>query len=500
MKKIWQKSLASMVSAALCLTAFVGCLTVNAADYEGAVTSEGVSVTTEDTQAKVTLTLSSEKAMNVAAVKVSTGYGTLASVELVENKTDNYKIEAEGVDLASGKLFVEAIGNETGFTTANVVLTFDKAANVVEGTYPVEVLAFAGDTAASWDEKTINLAVTGDINITVASATTKPVLDESITFLSRSAAIQDTLGIGYVVRKTAVSAYSRIEIVSTATKYNSSYNKYVADEVVLSNSETSSFYTATYSGIAMYELDLPVTSYIKCYDAEGNYVAYSNPVTDTPADLLKDKYNTAGDRTSLMTLVTDMLNLGAAAQTYFGSAVDGSELASATLVNDGWDQTHATKGELTGLTVVDNPTWAENSPLSSADITIRPSMNLSATPTIGYLIKDVNGTLNKADFSLTVSYNAQYPTAFAGLRSVTVSGEELTTAGSYFTYTFSQMTLADSNCTITATLSYQGAEVLTYEYSMDAGIKAKLNAATNTAALSTALGRFEASARAYFGA
>ncbi|MGN0451430.1 MAG: hypothetical protein ACI4FN_04880 [Acutalibacteraceae bacterium] len=173
MKKIWQKSLASMVSAALCLTAFVGCLTVNAADYQGTVTSEGASVTTEEAQATVTLTLSStSKAMNVAAIKVSTKYGALASVGLVENKDDNYKIEKEGIDLASGKLFVEAIGNNEGFTTADVVLTFNKAEKIGEGTYPVEVLAFAGDTAASWDEKTINLAVDGAINITVTSSHT----------------------------------------------------------------------------------------------------------------------------------------------------------------------------------------------------------------------------------------------------------------------------------------------------------------------------------------
>lgn len=172
MKKIWQKSLASMVSAALCLTAFVGCLTVNAADYQGAVTSTGATVSTEDTQATVTLKLSSENAMNVAAIKVSTDYGTLASVNVGDYTDKNYKIDGNYVVLDTGKLFVEAIGNETGFTTADVVLTFNKAANVVAGTYPVQVLAFAGETAATWDEKTVNLAVEGAINITVTSAHT----------------------------------------------------------------------------------------------------------------------------------------------------------------------------------------------------------------------------------------------------------------------------------------------------------------------------------------
>ena len=248
----------------------------------------------------------------------------------------------------------------------------------------------------------------------------------------------------------------------------------------------------------MYELDMPVTSYIKCYDAEGNYVAYSNSVTDTPSNLLKSTYSSSS-KVELKTMVTDMLNLGTAAQTYFGALASGSDLENATPINDGWDQTYATTGDLTGLTVVDNLTWAIGSPLSSSDITISPSMNLAATPTLGYLIKDVNGTLNAADLSLTVSYVAQYPTAFAGTRSVTVSGDKLTKIGNFYTFAFSGMTLADSDRTITATLSYQGSEVFTYEYSMDAGIQAKLSGSANVVALSTALGRFEAAARAYFG-
>lgn len=496
MKKIWQKSLASMISAALCLTAFVGCLTVNAATtYEGTITSDGVEVSETVESATVTLNISSpDAAMNVAAIAATTDYGTLTAVEV---EGTNCKID-ETKDLATGKFFVEAIDNVAGFNTAAVKLTFTKAENVAVGNYPVTITYFAGASAATWKEDIVNLTVEGAINIEVKSATITPVLDESITFFNRSAVIQDTLGVGYLVNKAAVSAYSSIEIVTTATKYDETRNKYVADLVVLNKSEIGSFYSATYTGIAMYELDLPVTTYIKCYDAEGNYVAYSNSVTDAPADLLKVTYN-ASTKDTFKTMVTDMLNLGAAAQTYFGAFVPGSDLASATLINDGWDQTYATTGDLAGLTIVNNLTWATDSPLSSADITISPSLNYAATPTLGYLIKDVNGTLNKADFSLTVSYDVQYPTAFAGTRSVTVSGDKLSTVGGFYTYAFSEITLADSDRTITATLSYQGSKVLTYEYSMDAGIQAKLSGSANIVALSDALARFEAAARAYFG-
>lgn len=169
MKKILQKSLASMVSAALCLTAFVGCLTVNAAEYAGTISSAGTTVSETATEAKVTLTLSSpDAAMNIAAIAATTDFGTLTAVEV---EGTNCKID-DIKDLAKGRFYVDAIDNNKGFNTAAVTLTFTKAEKVGVGNHPVTITYFAKKSAATINEDIVNLTVSGDINITVTSAHT----------------------------------------------------------------------------------------------------------------------------------------------------------------------------------------------------------------------------------------------------------------------------------------------------------------------------------------
>lgn len=517
MEKIFKKSLALVLSAALCLTALIGCLTVSAEEttanptyvidaVEG-IPGETVTVTADITNvSKVCAHLIDivfPKDLTIGDVTDSLNR-TYLTVEQWEATGNNSEIPAYNLfEDAEGKhiRFVEFVNwpDTTVVSELKVYIEFKipegaTAGKVYDLTPTIQAGKYDDDT------KLMDVALTPG-KVTVKTSTVEPVLDSNLTFFSRSSSAQDTLGIGYVLRKSTVTNYSKFEIVSTATKYNSSRNKEVAAEVVLPIKETTSFYTATYTGIAMYELDLPISTYIKCYDADGNYVAYSETVTDTPADLLKQKYDTSTS-TLFKTMVTDMLNLGAAAQTYFGSQTSaaGSDLANATLINDGWDQTYATPGDLTDLTILDELEWAENSPLTSADITFSTSLNHAATPTLGYLIRDLNKSLNADDLTLEVTYEAKYPKTFAGTRSDTVTGSKFIKAGSYFTYAFSGMTLADSDRTITATLYYKGARVLTYNSTMETAINAKLTGSETSVALSVALGKFEASTRAYFAA
>ena len=324
MKKIWQKSLASMVSAALCLTAFVGCLTVNAATtiYEGTITSKGATVTTDDAQATVTLTLSSENAMNAAAIKVSTEYGKLASVNVGDYPEDNYKIEEGYVVLDTGKLLIEAIGNEKGFTTADVVLTFNKAENVGAGTYPVTVSAFAGETAATWNEDIVNLAVTGEINITVNAATTKPVVDPAFDTAFRYILnIQQTVGVNMVF--TLPSAYDDFVIKINRNTFNSQY-QYVAKEVVFKPADaylvSGSSYGFLYNDIGIYELSIDATITVEGYK-DGVLTGISNAINYNLADLIATTINEnrAGRFESLY---SEVLWLADAALTYFQGIVD----------------------------------------------------------------------------------------------------------------------------------------------------------------------------------
>ena len=209
MKKILQKSLASMVSAALCLTAFVGCLTVNAATtYQGTITSDGAEVSETAESATVTLNISSPNAaMNIAAIAATTDFGTLTAVEV---EGTNCKID-ETKDLAKGRFYVDAIDNVAGFNTAAVKLTFTKAENVAVGNYPVTITYFAKESAATWNEDIVNLVVTGDINITVTSGHTHtwevveatPATASSTGSLTRTCSEcgqSETVGVSYYAR------------------------------------------------------------------------------------------------------------------------------------------------------------------------------------------------------------------------------------------------------------------------------------------------------------
>lgn len=180
MKKIWQKSLASMVSAALCLTAFVGCLTVNAAaPYEGTITGTTVEATAEE--ATVDLVVSAAvpegvKGMACAGLKVTTDYGTLTYAKVtsgnayVETKGTNGEPESETPDIgADGQFIVWASDNEAGVSSFTVRLTFT-AENVTAGTtYPVNVeyLGSKDIGAGNWDEDAFTFDVSGVNGIAV---------------------------------------------------------------------------------------------------------------------------------------------------------------------------------------------------------------------------------------------------------------------------------------------------------------------------------------------
>lgn len=186
MKKIWQKSLASMVSAALCLTAFVGCLTVNAADYQGTITSAGTEITTAAAEAQIDLVVSADvpagaKGMACAGLKVTTEYGKLTNAVVtsgeayVETKSPEGEVESATPDIgADGQFIVWAKDTKTGVSSFTVRLTFTPGSVTAGTTYPVNVdyLGTKADIgAANWDEK--SFAFTTNVGkITVKSSHT----------------------------------------------------------------------------------------------------------------------------------------------------------------------------------------------------------------------------------------------------------------------------------------------------------------------------------------
>lgn len=506
MEKIFKKSLALVLSAALCLTALVGCLTVSAADetttpiYE-MVGAEGKAGET------VTITVKLQNIEGICAHHVKFTFAKELTVVSMYDVTRDKPVKFD-TDVAEGEnfQFKKGIDTNTGVTTVEDVniLNFVKSDNTydehtpsltltfsvkiadgtADGNYAVNVTATAADQGEAW----VNTIDFRNSNVVVKN-TVAPVLDANIK-VNRYIQVTSTLNIGYFITNSQVADYDHIAVEAIPQKYDANYNEIAGETKEITDfvAAGKTMKYAVYNGIGMYELGLNVSARVLCYDAENNLVAYSETYVDSPANLLKDIYATSKD-TTFKTAVTDMLNMGAEAQVYFGSQKAGSDLSKATLVNDGFDQTYATP-ELDTLNEVNSTVRDENAPISNALLT---TVSLTGAPAVGYLV--VNGsTLDKSKLEMRVSYHSNYSNEDV---TDTVTGSAWATAGKYLTYSFTKTALYDGNKTVTAEIYYDGALVLTNQYSVESYVAANQGNATMGAAL-VAIAKFGKSCRAYF--
>lgn len=498
MRKLFKKSIACVLAAILCVSLCVCAIPASA---------EAITFSTNAVSAKAgdAVTIDFEIA-DFAAVKAAQIKLVLpeaiASIDSVSLNGDALVATEDVFEIGEGYVKLQALFGDSEYDdfAAADSLVLSIAATVAADA-EVDTYAY-GESVVNLYSETAALDVDGAFGefkvVADEPVEIEPELDSNLVIFRRSASVQDSLGIGYVVMNSAYASYDKVEIEVVAKKYDTARNVITADAVTIPvTALNASLSTATYTGIAMYELDLEVTAKLKAYDADGNYVAYSVEYTDTPVALLKANYTTGSD--AFKTVVTDMLNLGTAAQKYFGeAAAEGNELLAAynnNPINKDWDQTYAS-AEMPELTLANTITWAENSPLTSSDLMFRPSVNFAGTPTLGYIIQDKADKFTTDDIRLDVSYTAVYPTAFAGEKTASFTGADFTApSAALATATFNKMTLTDSNQIITAKLYYNDELVLTSEYTVDQGIA---SAATGAADLAAALGKFEAAARAYF--
>lgn len=506
MEKIFKKSLALILSAALCLTALVGCLTVSAADetttpiYE-MVGAEGKAGET------VTVTAKLQNIEGICAHHVKFTFAKELTVVSMYDVTRDKPVKFD-TDVAEGEnfQFKKSIDTNTGVTTvADVnILNFVKSDNTydehtpsltltfsvkiadgtADGNYAVNVTATAADQGEAW----VNTIDFRNSNVVVKN-TVAPVLDANIK-IDRYISVTATLGITYFVTNSQVADYDHIAVEVVPQKYDSNYNEIEGETKVITDfaaaGKTRKY--AAYNGISMNELGLNVSARLLCYDAENNLVAYSETYNDSPASLLKAIYASSNNIT-FKTAVTDMLNMGAEAQKYFGSLKTGSDLSKATLINDGFDQTYAT-AELDTLNDVNETKIADNAPISNKLIT---SVGLGGAPSVAYLIAN-GSTLDKSKLEMRVSYHSNYSNEDV---TDTVTGSAWATAGKYLTYSFTKTALYDGNKTVTAEIYYDGALVLTNQYSVESYIAANQSNATMGSAL-VAIAKFGKSCRAYF--
>lgn len=500
MRKLFKKSIACVLAAILCVSLCVCAIPASA---------EAITFSTNAVSAKAgdAVTIDFEIA-DFAAVKAAQIKLVLpeaiASIDSVSLNGDALVATEDVFEIGEGYVKLQALFGDSEYddfaAADSLVLSIAATvADVEAGTYAY------GDAVVNLYSETAALEVDGAFGefkvVEDAPVVIEPELDSKLAIMLRSASVQDTLGIGYVISNATFAKYDHITVEVVAQKYDGNYNVVTAEAIEIPVAQlNASLSNATYTGIAMYALDLSVSAKIKAYDAEGNYVAYSQTYTDTPVALLKSTYATSKDD-NFKKMVTDMFNLATKAQEYFGNASANKEnelLAkfNTNPINKDWDQTYAST-EMPELNLVNSVTWAEGAPLTSSDLTFMPSLNYAATPTLGYLIIDKKNKFTSADLKLDVSYTTVCPSAFAGLKTQTFEGEGFTSVGTYETAAFSKMTLADSNQVITAKLYYKGELVLTSEYTVEQGVN---SSPAGSKPLGEALAKFEAAARAYFGA
>lgn len=172
MNKIFKKSLALTVSAALCLTAFIGCLSVSAEEP----VASSATITVKDT----TIAPGATGDVDVEFANVGDICATLSTITFPEGFVINsikdnaekqlFKVldETDGGNVIINKnvlKFCEIINFAGQISTTNVILTINVTAPETAGTYTVKV----GESSANYDEKKLAIT-TKEGTVTVASS------------------------------------------------------------------------------------------------------------------------------------------------------------------------------------------------------------------------------------------------------------------------------------------------------------------------------------------
>ena len=537
MEKIFKKSLALMVSAALCLTAFVGCLTVNAETAGSATVTVGeVTAKTTDTTVEVPVTIAvGEDATTGIAAAIfditvdSTKFdfskrhwdscltydtaqnihvSTITNGDFIQplNGTNNtYRFLVEG--LAEGSTDENTLGT---FTSATFKLTFD----VIDNTAGETAITFNTDTmvpqacnAGTLDlqgnytgaEEPFSVATVAG-KITVQAAVTEPVLDESLknVLSSLNIAISNKFGFEFGLYFNNV-AYDDFELVVSKQELDSNFT--YTGNIIQKTFNSTSEYTADslpdynlfyfiYDDISIYEMSLDI-SYTLYIIKDGARVSYYTWDATTLSQKANDYYTNNFSNAVKRSMAVDILNLGTAAQVYFADkGADGNPLKTFSLPNANVDSQYATDyGTLTEIDGVRDSAFTY------------VSLQLGAAPSLWYEIY-LPSYKTPADLTFT----ATYETLVNGGSTITrsVNGTELTqdelanSAYGLYYFGFDQVALYDGNKLITMTVTAADGSSWTHQYSVESLISTRINEVGLAGDVFRAVAAFNASARNFW--
>ncbi len=340
--------------------------------------------------------------------------------------------------------------------------------------------AFEANTSGTYDA-VIRCADCNEVVVTTTTDIPAGTATNSAITPTRMAYVSDNLGVGYILTNSQLSSYTSYGIRVYRKTCDSSYNFISANagEVTTFTKYGSTRKVGFYTGLALYELNLPVTAVIVGYDASGNIISVSNPLVDYPIDLIWNTYNVSTATDTYKTCCMDIVNLASEAQIYF--APEGSELAESVLPRDkyAFDQSDATQTVPTyDLSTMPNTiTPNASSTISTTTYGLVQNVSLaSGSPAVSYMVKK-GKNLDRSKLKLEVSY-----TSSTGEISKTVVGDTATETtdawtlfSSYAYYSFTACKLYDTNKTITAKFIYDGVEMYTSVYSVETFVATNIN-------------------------
>ena len=512
MEKIFKKSLAIMVSAAICLTALIGCLTVSAERGEGTITVgtvEGKAGDSVTVPVELEYTSSQENGLGIAAalfdVKFDTNVLTITKIEREDPTNDAiaYTVQwrttdgdESSIDVRDGAVRILAVGkDETAVVPSmslNLTFTINSEAPAGASYITFEILLACDygtadiDGIYANDEDMISMSANNG-SVTVAEDQTEPVLDSSIDLSASYANISSEINLAIVLDTNSVSNYTRYELEITRNTFT---NNYMYQKQVDVMSEPSAAYGSReyylYTGIGMYEMNVPITVVVKCYDAEDNYIAY-NEVEFNIVDMLKDIYYTERTQETTKNMIVDLLYLGTEAQEYFGA--EGSDLSNVALPTADFDVESTTEFIVEELANVETITPSDDYPSATSSL----NLNIAKNPGTYYIISGLS-SLERNSVNITTTYTN-------GLNSTdvteTVNGEDATYIGNRYYYVFNKIAFYDLDKTVTMTVTYNDETVLTTEFTVETYI-AKNYTNESQGALLIALAKFSKSARINF--
>lgn len=506
MEKIFKKSLAFMISAAICLTAFIGCLTVNAE-----ATAPAYTITAQNGKAGDTVKVNVDgtnitsvcgqqvfinipSALAIASVKDADGEAYVNVADVAEGDAFDYNVVA--TETTKQVRFADIINFDT-LAIAEFHIVFELTIPDTAAVGDTYTISFDDKTMfADIDENVIDITVT-PATITVQAAVAEPVLDENIT-CTFGAGLSTTAYISFRFTNTEIASYNSVELVVTRNTNDSDFNfKEISTTVEGSDPVTGADYiinTGTYTyyyyyGIELYSLTVPVSAVLYCKDTEGNVIAKSSTFETTLKDALVSNYNKTSN-SKVKTAIADMIVAGAEVQQFVTLSKQSSQYATElALPTEGFDTSLAT-AELGTLASYNTP--------NNGDVVIAPGAAVGASPYLSFNMSGVN-TAELSDYNLNVSYyDPIYKITVS--KVINLASEDVLLGGSKYYAYFYDMAIYATNAEVTAKL-YKGestVSISTYSYSFDTFISARMTNA-NMGSTLIALGKLGQSFRAMNG-